>query len=210
MSQTPEHRCDERCVCPVHQTPLLYSPSHNDHGCLDAACVHGHGGIDSLSSWAPSWLADPALEYAPQITEPVRPRQKVCTMCWFDEHKLCHGDGCPCCRDDAEAHPEQNGSTNMTTTPETSASAVTHIAGVDVTINSQLRQLCAWCGTALADYDLTGIAVMEGEDPRPATWPVGSLVTVDGNVKWVTPHNDGSPLPEGTCVRSTEPVEAQS
>lgn len=35
--------CDERCVCPVHDTPLLFSPASGEHACQDADCRHGHG-----------------------------------------------------------------------------------------------------------------------------------------------------------------------
>lgn len=35
--------CDERCVCPVHGTPLIYWPAGNDHACQDADCQYGHG-----------------------------------------------------------------------------------------------------------------------------------------------------------------------
>jgi hypothetical protein len=40
-----DHECDDRCVCPVHGTPLLYAPSKDDHACQDVDCVHGHGGV---------------------------------------------------------------------------------------------------------------------------------------------------------------------
>jgi hypothetical protein len=35
--------CDERCVCPVHGTPLLYWPAGDDHACQDVNCHYGHG-----------------------------------------------------------------------------------------------------------------------------------------------------------------------
>jgi hypothetical protein len=35
--------CDERCVCPVHSTPLLYAPASDEHACQDVNCRHGHG-----------------------------------------------------------------------------------------------------------------------------------------------------------------------
>ena len=58
----------------------------------------------------------------------------------------------------------------------------THIAAQHVTVNDRyLRQRCAWCGATLIEYDLHGVAVPEGQDPTPATWPVGALVTVDGD-----------------------------
>jgi hypothetical protein len=39
--------CDERCVCPVHGTPLLYSPAGDEHACQDVNCRHGHGMKDA-------------------------------------------------------------------------------------------------------------------------------------------------------------------
>jgi hypothetical protein len=78
-------------------------------------------------------------------------------------------------------------------------SEVVHIAGPDVTVGCYLRQRCAWCGAVLVDYDLHRVAVPEGQDPRPATWPVGELVAVDGPASWVVGHDDGDPLPDGAC-----------
>jgi len=80
-------------------------------------------------------------------------------------------------------------------------SAVVHIAGVDVHINQRLRQRCAWCGAVLLDYDLATIAVPVGQDPHPATWPVGELISVDGGLSFTVEHVDGGPLPEGSCGR---------
>lgn len=79
-------------------------------------------------------------------------------------------------------------------------SAVIHIAGPQVRVGDHLRQRCAWCGAALIDYDLTRIAVPEGQDPTPATWPGGELVAVDGRVSYVVEHADGDDLPEGSCA----------
>jgi hypothetical protein len=81
-------------------------------------------------------------------------------------------------------------------------SGVVHIAGVDAHINHRLRQRCAWCGACLIDYDLTNIAVPVGqEDTTPGSWPVGSLVLVDGGMSVVMPHVDGDPLPMEACGR---------
>lgn len=35
--------CDERCVCPVHGTPLFFWPAGEDHACQDVDCRYGHG-----------------------------------------------------------------------------------------------------------------------------------------------------------------------
>ena len=78
---------------------------------------------------------------------------------------------------------------------------VVHIAAVDVQIGSLLRQRCGWCGALLLDYDLSSIAVPIGQDERPGTWPVGSLVMTDGNAQYLVPHTDGEKLPEGSCGR---------
>lgn len=79
------------------------------------------------------------------------------------------------------------------------AEGIVHIAGPDITVGHQLRQRCAWCGAVLHDYDCTRIAVLEGDDPRPGTWPVGALVEVDGNAVWIRDHVDGDPLPANAC-----------
>jgi hypothetical protein len=42
MADKP-HRCDDRCICPVHGTPLIYWPAGDDHACQDAGCQYGHG-----------------------------------------------------------------------------------------------------------------------------------------------------------------------
>jgi len=78
-------------------------------------------------------------------------------------------------------------------------SAVIHIAGPHVTIGPLLRQRCVWCGYLLIDYDLERIAVPEGQDPTPATWPGGELVLVDGNLSTIVDHEDDALLPPGSC-----------
>ncbi len=74
-----------------------------------------------------------------------------------------------------------------------------HIAGLDIQIGDHLRQRCAWCGAVLVDYDLTRIAAPVGQDPRPATWTAGELVAVDGNAKWIVPHQQGDRIPANAC-----------
>ena len=77
-----------------------------------------------------------------------------------------------------------------------------HIAGNDLRVGNLLRQRCAWCGAVLVDYDLERIAVPDGQDPTPATWPIGGLVLVDGNmttVVAVAEHMDGTQLPSNAC-----------
>ena len=37
------HRCDETCVCPVHNTPLLWARSQRLHACQDPDCRYATG-----------------------------------------------------------------------------------------------------------------------------------------------------------------------
>ena len=78
-------------------------------------------------------------------------------------------------------------------------SAVTHIAGMSITVGPLMRQRCAWCGHLLIDYDLERVAVPVGQDSTPATWPPGELVRVDGNLSTLVDHSDGDLLPVDAC-----------
>lgn len=84
--------------------------------------------------------------------------------------------------------------------PGKPAAPVTHIAGAQVQVGSHLRQRCSWCGAILGDYDLTRIAVPEGQDPRPGMWETGKLVRVDGPVSWIVEHEEGADLPGDACA----------
>lgn len=77
---------------------------------------------------------------------------------------------------------------------------VVHIAGVVVRVGARIRQRCSWCGALLDDHDLERIAVPEGQDPMPASWPSGDLVAVDGAASWIVPHTDGERLPANACA----------
>jgi len=81
------------------------------------------------------------------------------------------------------------------------AGVITHIAGLDVQVGRFLRQRCAWCGAVLSDYDLALVAVLEGQNPRPAMWTVGALVAIDGAAAWVVEHEDGAELPTDACAQ---------
>jgi len=85
---------------------------------------------------------------------------------------------------------------------------VIHIAGAQVRIGTQLRQRCSWCGAVLCDYELTLIAVPEGQDSEPAMWRTGDLVAVNGNASWVVEHQDGAELPVGACGKLDHAVTA--
>jgi hypothetical protein len=81
------------------------------------------------------------------------------------------------------------------------AGAITHIAGLDVQVGRFLRQRCAWCGAVLGDYDLACVAVLEGQNLRPAMWTVGALVAIDGAAAWAVEHEDGTELPANACAQ---------
>ena len=80
---------------------------------------------------------------------------------------------------------------------------VVHIAGLDVEVGPYLRQRCAWCGEILIDVDLRRVAFVEGP-MKLATWTVGGLVAVEGNMSALREHIDGDQLPMNSCV----PLEA--
>jgi len=86
------------------------------------------------------------------------------------------------------------------------AGAITHIAGAQVRVGSGLRQRCSWCGAMLCDYDLERIAVPVGQDPTPAMWETGRLVTVDGSASWLLEHEDGDEIPADACARLDDAV----
>lgn len=89
------------------------------------------------------------------------------------------------------------------------STAIVHIAGPAVQIGALLRQRCAWCGATLIDYDLERVAVPEGQDPTPATWPPAELVMVDvSGVSAVVEHADGNQLPHDACARLDPAVTA--
>jgi len=87
---------------------------------------------------------------------------------------------------------------------EVAVTGVTHIAGNDIQIGNLLRQRCAWCGAVLVDYNLDQIMYTEDtpvDERRPATWPVGELVEIDGIATKLVPHENGAQLPANACGR---------
>ena len=86
-------------------------------------------------------------------------------------------------------------------TSTSSDGAIVHFAGIEIQIDAKLRQRCAWCGAMLIDYDLDNIAVPEGQDPTPATWPVGALVFRDGSLAYTVKLLPDEPLPANACSR---------
>lgn len=80
-----------------------------------------------------------------------------------------------------------------------------HIAGEPVTVGTQLRQRCSWCGAVLIDVDLANVGMMvagpEPVDREYPTWPAGGLVGVDGGVRWSVDHENGAVLPPEVCAQ---------
>lgn len=76
-------------------------------------------------------------------------------------------------------------------------SARIHIAGFAVRVGPFGRQLCAWCGARLQDYDSRLVASSDGRGP--GFWETGALVAVDGGASWIVAHKDGDKLPAGWC-----------
>jgi hypothetical protein len=76
---------------------------------------------------------------------------------------------------------------------------IIHIAGGVVHVGSKLRQLCAWCGYALIDVDLSGMVTTD-PDGIYGTWAPGALVAVDGPGSWVVPCETGDTLPLRCCA----------
>ncbi len=78
---------------------------------------------------------------------------------------------------------------------------ITHIAGPDITIDGRyLRQRCAWCGDVLLEYDLERVAVPVGQTGPPVTWPLGSLVSIDGPA--MVAMGNVNRLPDDACSRN--------
>jgi hypothetical protein len=46
-----DHRCDERCVCPVHETELMYAPAWDEHACTDIYCEFAHSLEGNIFDW---------------------------------------------------------------------------------------------------------------------------------------------------------------
>lgn len=76
----------------------------------------------------------------------------------------------------------------------------THLAGVDVEVEGRyLRQRCSWCGVVLVDYDYT-LTATPGEWTKPATFPIGKLVRVEGENPRVYAVLDLERLPDDACM----------
>lgn len=97
-------------------------------------------------------------------------------------------------------------------------SGVVHIAGADVQVGPVVRQRCSWCGCVLIDADLSRMAFQigsfpEGQEPRPAMWPIGALVRVEGDpphfrASSLVEHQDGEPVPPECCAALDPAVTA--
>jgi hypothetical protein len=79
-----------------------------------------------------------------------------------------------------------------------------HIAGMAVAIGPFRRQLCAWCGEVLFDYDLRNVMVSPGSG-EPTPWKMADLVARDGMAWYSVPMPpDDEPLPSECCVPRPE------
>lgn len=43
MADIERHDCTDRCVCPIHGTPMWYAAATEQHACQDPACEHAAG-----------------------------------------------------------------------------------------------------------------------------------------------------------------------
>lgn len=75
-----------------------------------------------------------------------------------------------------------------------------HIAGLQITVGTLERQLCAWCGEKLVDHDAANIAVAPGSGKHSSFWKTGALVARDGPGTWIVAHADGDQLPLQACA----------
>jgi hypothetical protein len=66
------HVCDETCVCPFHQTSLIYAPSTEDHACQDIECLFGYGMKPKLIGLAAmvAAMSDEDFEQVPEYAIP--------------------------------------------------------------------------------------------------------------------------------------------
>jgi hypothetical protein len=77
--------------------------------------------------------------------------------------------------------------------------SVVHIVGHHVVIGGRFqRQLCAWCGVKLTDYDLSMIATSGGT--LLSQWPEGELIEVGDGWSSIIKHEDGEDLPANCCA----------
>lgn len=71
----------------------------------------------------------------------------------------------------------------------------THVAGLVISHDGHVRQLCAWCGVALIDEDLSNVMVPD-EEPNKVfpTWPEGALVHFASGAQWTVEPAPSPPL----------------
>lgn len=78
-----------------------------------------------------------------------------------------------------------------------------HIVGRALGFGPFRRQLCAWCGERLCDYDLRLMASSDGSEP--GMWKEGDLLEVDSSDAGVVrssvvAHEDGADIPLNCCA----------
>ena len=85
--------------------------------------------------------------------------------------------------------------------------SVTHIAGPVAEIGDRKIQRCIVCGEKLEDNFaiLSGMVASVGSaPPKFLSWEVGCLVQVDGNRRSTLAHDDGTNLPDDSCIDLVE------
>ena len=84
--------------------------------------------------------------------------------------------------------------------------SVTHIAGPVIKIGPRQIQRCAVCGEKLADNIeiLKGLVASPDGPPEFLSWDPGCLVRVDGHRASMLEHDDGTNLPDDTCLTLVE------
>lgn len=126
-----------------------------------------------------------------------------------DPKPMCCADGCSCGQPTPElaAEPGPLPFALLTIAGPFDEPAV-HIAGPPITINGRYqRQLCAWCGHRLLDYDLANVAVPDDQPGPPATFPAGRLIQVIGAMAVTLEQGDGDELPDGCCANPDDEPE---
>lgn len=78
MTRTTPHTCTARCVCPVHQTRLVYSPLHDDHACQDPDCVYAHGMNPPLTWTCTNHILASDMSIQDPVERAANPVQREC------------------------------------------------------------------------------------------------------------------------------------
>lgn len=83
-----------------------------------------------------------------------------------------------------------------------------HLVGPPLRAGDVIRQRCAWCGALIDEYDLTRVAIPEGdpplvhEDGTPCGGWTGLVAVAEGSptVKWAVENPPDGRMPEDSCM----------